>query len=198
MGKLVTNPPKIFNVNWFRQDKDGNFIWPGFGDNMRVLEWILKRCDDAVDARETAIGYVPYAEDIDISELDYDIAPGHKFGIDDLKEILEVDEARWGFEADELESYYRNSIGSRIPDELWQCLNTLKEKCAPAKAAAETAAAEEKKTGPAAGTEEAQPEAAPAYTGKKRGRKPGSKNKPKQPEPAPVKRGRGRPRKNPQ
>ena len=198
MGKLVTNPPKIFNVNWFRQDKDGNFIWPGFGDNMRVLEWILKRCDDAVDARETAIGYVPYAEDIDISELDYDIAPGHKFGIDDLKEILEVDEARWGFEADELESYYRNSIGSRIPDELWQCLNTLKEKCAPAKAAAEAAAAEEKKTGPAAGTEEAQPEAAPAYTGKKRGRKPGSKNKPKQPEPAPVKRGRGRPRKNPQ
>ena len=198
MGKLVTNPPKIFNVNWFRQDKDGNFIWPGFGDNMRVLEWILKRCDDAVDARETAIGYVPYAEDIDISELDYDIAPGHKFGIDDLKEILEVDEARWGFEADELESYYRNSIGSRIPDELGQGLNTLKEKCAPAKAPPEPAAAEEKKTGPAAGTEEAQPEAAPAYTGKKRGRKPGSKNKPKQPEPAPVKRGRGRPRKNPQ
>lgn len=193
MGKIVKNPPKIFNVNWFRQDKDGNFIWPGFGDNMRVLEWILKRCEDSVGAKETAIGYVPNAEDIDISELDYEIAPGHKFGIDDLKGILEVDEARWGFEADELEGYYNNSIGSRIPKELWDCLNTLKANCAEAKAAAEAAmpAAE---AAPAAEGEAEKP----AYTGKKRGRKPGSTNKKKaQPEVQPVKRGRGRPRKNP-
>ncbi len=199
MGKLVKNPPKIFNVNWFRQDNDGNFIWPGFGDNMRVLEWIIKRCDNLVDAKETAIGYVPNAEEIDITDLDYNIAPDHKFGIDDLKEILAVDEARWGYEAEELEGYYKNSIGDRIPAELWECLNTLKANCAAAKAKADA----EK---PA--TESVQPEAATAeaadaaeekkpYTGKKRGRKPGwRKVKPEQAEPAPVKRGRGRPRKN--
>ena len=189
---IVKNPPKIFNVNWFRQDKDGNFIWPGFGDNMRVLEWILKRCEDSVGAQETAIGYVPNAEDIDISDLDYEIAPGHKFGIDDLKEILRVDEARWGYEADELEGYYTNSIGDRIPRELWDCLNTLKENCAGAKAAAEAAMPKE-----AAAAEAPAEGVKPAYTGKKRGRKPGSGKKP-QPDVPVVKRGRGRPRKNPQ
>ena len=196
MGKIVKNPPKIFNVNWFRQDKDGNFIWPGFGDNMRVLEWILKRCEDSVDAKETAIGYVPYAEDIDISELDYEIAPEHKFGLDDLKGILEVDEARWGFEADELENYYNNAIGSRIPKELWECLNTLKANCADAKAKAEAAMP---KAQPEVKAEAATAEEKPAYTGKKRGRKPGSGKKAQpQPEVQAVKRGRGRPRKNPQ
>ena len=194
MGKIVKNPPKIFNVNWFRQDKDGNFIWPGFGDNMRVLEWILKRCEDSVGAKETAIGYVPNAEDIDISELDYEIAPGHKFGIEDLKGILEVDEARWGYEAEELEGYYTGSIGSRIPKELWDCLNTLKANCAEAyaEAKANAPAAAEPAVSPAA-----EGEAKPAYTGKKRGRKPGSTNKKKQPDVPQVKRGRGRPRKNP-
>ena len=130
MGKIVKNPPKIFNVNWFRQDEDGNFIWPGFGDNMRVLEWILKRCEGTVDAVETAIGYVPKAEDIDLDELDYEIAPGHKFAIDDLKGILAVDKQRWAAEAEELEGYYRNTIKTRVPAELYDCLQTLKDNCA--------------------------------------------------------------------
>ena len=130
IGKIVKNPPKIFNVNWFRQDEDGNFIWPGFGDNMRVLEWILKRCEGTVDAVETAIGYVPKAEDIDLDELDYEIAPGHKFAIDDLKGILQVDKQRWAAEAEELEGYYRNKIKTRVPAELYDCLQTLKDNCA--------------------------------------------------------------------
>ncbi len=67
MGEILGDkPPKIFNVNWFRVDDEGHFIWPGFGDNMRVLEWMLKRCDGEVDAVETAIGYVPKAEDINL------------------------------------------------------------------------------------------------------------------------------------
>ena len=166
---------------------------------MRVLEWIIKRCDNLVGAKETAIGYVPNAEEIDITDLDYNIAPDHKFGIDDLKEILAVDEARWGYEAEELEGYYKNSIGDRIPAELWECLNTLKANCAAAKAkadaekpAAESVQPETATAEAADGAEEKKP-----YTGKKRGRKPGwRKIKPEQAEPAPVKRGRGRPRKN--
>ena len=127
MGKKASNPPKIFNVNWFRQDEEGNFMWPGFGDNMRVLEWILKRCDGAIGADETPIGYVPKAEDIDISGLDYDISENRKFDIGALKEILAVDKQKWLNEAEEIESYYREVIKSRIPGELWHCLETLKK-----------------------------------------------------------------------
>ena len=130
MGKIVKNPPKIFNVNWFRTDKDGNFMWPGFGDNMRVLEWILKRCDGSVDAEETAIGYVPKAEDIDLTDLDYEICEGKKFGLNELKEILAVDKAKWAKEAEEIEGYYTGTIKDRIPAELLECLNTLKQNCA--------------------------------------------------------------------
>ena len=74
MGEMLGDKaPKIFNVNWFRVDEDGHFIWPGFGDNLRVLEWILKRCDNEVDAVETAIGYVPKPEDINLEGLkDFD------------------------------------------------------------------------------------------------------------------------------
>ena len=129
MGKKIANPPKIFNVNWFRQDEDGNFMWPGFGDNMRVLEWILKRCDGTVGAQETAIGYVPNAEDIDISELDYEIAEGKKFDVNALKDILTIDKEKWAKEADEIEGYYKNTIKDRIPAELWESLETLKNNC---------------------------------------------------------------------
>ena len=143
MGKKIKNPPKIFNVNWFRTDKDGNFMWPGFGDNMRVLEWILKRCSDTpVDAEETAIGYVPKPEDIDLTDLDYEICAGKKFGVDDLAAILAVDKEKWAKEADEIEGYYNGTIKDRIPKELWDCLATLKSNCkiekkAPAKTAEE-------------------------------------------------------------
>ena len=120
MGKKVTNPPKIFNVNWFRQDANGEFLWPGFGDNMRVLEWILNRCDNAVDAQETAIGYVPYAKDIDLEGLDY--------SRETLESILYVDKARWSAEADEIKEFYKQ-FGDKLPKELSDCLATLKANC---------------------------------------------------------------------
>ena len=121
MGKKVKNPPKIFNVNWFRQDQNGEFLWPGFGDNMRVLDWILKRCSDSVDAQETAIGYVPYAKDIDLEGLDY--------SRDTLESILYVDKARWSSEADEIAEFYKQ-FGDKLPAELSESLKTLKENCA--------------------------------------------------------------------
>lgn len=120
MGTKVKNPPKIFNVNWFRQGENGEFLWPGFGDNMRVLDWILKRCAGEVSAQETAIGYVPYAKDIDLDGLDMTTA--------DLEKILYIDKARWSAEADEIAEYYKQ-FGDRLPKELKESLATLKKNC---------------------------------------------------------------------
>ena len=115
--KLGDKAPKIFNVNWFRLDENGNFIWPGFGDNLRVLEWIIKRCEGEVDAQETAIGYVPYAEDINLEGLD--------FSIDTLKSILEVNNDQWSKEAEGIEEFYAK-FGDKLPKELRDQLDTLK------------------------------------------------------------------------
>jgi len=118
MGKkLGDKAPKIFNVNWFRTDDEGNFIWPGFGDNMRVLNWIIDRCEGEADASETAIGYVPKPEDIDLTDLDMDI--------DTLKGILTVDKATWEKEAAEIEEHYKK-FGDRLPKEIKAQLDTLK------------------------------------------------------------------------
>ena len=118
MGKkLGDKAPKIFNVNWFRLDDEGHFIWPGFGDNMRVLNWIIDRCEGKVDAVETPIGFVPKAEDIDLTDLDFDI--------ETLKSILEVDKDTWTKEANEIEEHYKK-FGDRLPEELVNQLNTLK------------------------------------------------------------------------
>jgi len=70
MQQRIPNPPKLFMVNWFRKGPDGKFLWPGFGDNMRVLKWILDRCDGRVDARETLIGYTPREEDLVLDGID--------------------------------------------------------------------------------------------------------------------------------
>ena len=118
MGKkLGDKAPKIFNVNWFRTDDEGNFIWPGFGDNMRVLNWIIDRCEGKADATETAIGYVPKPEDIDLTDLDMDI--------DTLKSILTVDKDTWTKEAAEIEEHYKK-FGDRLPKEIRAQLETLK------------------------------------------------------------------------
>ena len=118
MGKkLGDKAPKIFNVYWFRLDDEGHFLWPGFGDNFRVLEWILKRCAGEVDAQETAIGYVPYAEDINLEGLDYTISEGHKFGIEDLKSILTVEAPYWLEDIKSIREFYAK-IGEAMPKEL--------------------------------------------------------------------------------
>ena len=111
--------PKIFNVNWFRKDDDGNFLWPGFGDNLRVLEWIIKRCDGKVDADETAIGYVPKAEDINLEGIEDEVSDAQ------LKEILSVDNSLWDAEVAGIEEFYAK-FGDKLPATLKNELETLK------------------------------------------------------------------------
>ena len=120
MGKLIPNPPKIFHVNWFRTDDDGNFIWPGFGDNMRVLEWILARCDDKIGARESAIGYLPFANDISIEGL-ADIT------LDTIEELLKVDTASWLEDIQNIKAFY-SQVGKRVPNELYFELSELEKR----------------------------------------------------------------------
>ena len=119
--KLGDKAPKIFNVNWFRTDDEGNFVWPGFGDNMRVLNWIIDRCEGNADATETAIGYIPKPEDIDLTDLDMDM--------DTLKSILKVDKDVWTKEAEEIEEHYKK-FGDRLPEELRAQLSNLKDNLA--------------------------------------------------------------------
>ncbi|NBK79659.1 phosphoenolpyruvate carboxykinase (GTP) [bacterium D16-76] len=122
MGEtLGDKAPKIFNVNWFRVDEEGHFIWPGFGDNLRVLEWIVKRCEGEVDAVETPIGFVPKPEDINLEGLE-------DFSIDTLKGILEVDKEKWAKEAAGVEEFY-TKFGDKLPAALRDELNTLKANC---------------------------------------------------------------------
>ena len=118
MGEKIANKPKIFNVNWFRTDDNGNFIWPGFGDNMRVLEWIINRCEDKVDAVETPIGFVPKAEDINIEGLE-------DVNLDTIKELLTIDKENWKKEAEGIEGFYGEL--TRVPAELYAQLETLKK-----------------------------------------------------------------------
>ena len=117
MGTKIPHAPKIFHVNWFRTDDEGNFIWPGFGDNMRVLMWILDRCAGKVDADMTAIGYVPKAEDICIEGLE-------GVTLDTIKELLTVDNASWLEDIQNIKDFYKQ-VGDRVPEALYDELAAL-------------------------------------------------------------------------
>ena len=119
MGKVIKHAPKIFHVNWFRTDDEGHFIWPGFGDNMRVLMWILARCEGKASAVETPIGFVPNAEDINIEGLDIDI--------DTVKDLLSVDKELWLEDCKAIREFYAQ-VGDRVPAELYDELSALEER----------------------------------------------------------------------
>ena len=118
MGKTIANAPKIFHVNWFRTDDEGHFIWPGFGDNFRVLLWILDRCEDKVGAVETPIGYVPNPEDINIEGID-------GITLDTVRDLLSVDKAAWLEDISNIEEFYAQ-VGDRVPAILYEELEALK------------------------------------------------------------------------
>lgn len=119
MGKRIPHAPKIFHVNWFRTDDEGHFIWPGFGDNMRVVMWILARCAGEVDAVETPIGFVPKPEDINIEGLD-------GVTVDTVKNLLTIDKQSWLDDVENIKAFYKQ-VGDRVPQEMYTELAQLEE-----------------------------------------------------------------------
>ncbi|MGC8765452.1 MAG: phosphoenolpyruvate carboxykinase (GTP) [Brevinematia bacterium] len=120
IGKM-TEPeklPKIFHVNWFRKTKDGKWLWPGYGENSRVLKWIFERCDNEGKAVETPIGYLPTIDAISLPK---------GVSVDDIKELLEVKKDEWLREVELIEEHYR-AFGDRLPVELWSELYNLKKR----------------------------------------------------------------------
>ena len=111
MGHRMAKPPKIFHVNWFRTDEDGHFLWPGYGENLRVIEWILARCRGEADAVKTPIGYVPTPESLDLNGLD--------IPQESLAKLLTVNRADWYQETDEVASFF-HTFGKRLPPVLWE------------------------------------------------------------------------------
>ncbi|HEY6454028.1 MAG TPA: phosphoenolpyruvate carboxykinase (GTP) [Steroidobacteraceae bacterium] len=118
VGAKLKNPPKIFHVNWFRRDEQGKFLWPGYGDNLRVLAWMLERVAGTTGATETAIGALPRPQDLNVKGLD--ITPAA------LDELLRVDPAQWRKEVGELRKYL-GQYGSRLPPALTQNLDTVEK-----------------------------------------------------------------------
>jgi phosphoenolpyruvate carboxykinase (GTP) len=119
VGTKLKTPPQIFHVNWFRQDSAGKFLWPGFGDNLRVLRWIIDRCKGTAKARDTAIGQLPGPQDLDIQGLE--LAPGA------LDELLAVDPVLWRAEFEGVADYL-DEFGTRVPRALVAELNESLER----------------------------------------------------------------------
>ncbi|XP_030024153.2 phosphoenolpyruvate carboxykinase [GTP] isoform X1 [Manduca sexta] len=109
--------PKIFHVNWFRKDDQGKFLWPGFGENSRVLDWILRRCDDEPCHTETPLGYVPSDGALNTKDL----------GKINMQSLFSIPKDFWMQEVDAIEKYFKEEVGEDLPAEMWQELNKLKK-----------------------------------------------------------------------
>jgi phosphoenolpyruvate carboxykinase (GTP) len=109
MGKRIPHPPKVFHVNWFRKGADGKFLWPGFGENVRVLKWILERVEGKAEAKETPIGFVPTQDSLTLDGMNISDAA--------LEELLEVNAADWSREAEEI-GIFLEEFGDSLPKEI--------------------------------------------------------------------------------
>ncbi|MCG3179063.1 MAG: Phosphoenolpyruvate carboxykinase [GTP] [Phycisphaerae bacterium] len=138
MGQRVKSPPPIFHVNWFRQDDDGNYLWPGFGENLRIIEWILARSRGEIGAVETPLGLVPRLEDLDMSGLD---VPAKA-----MNELFSIDADAWLAETEDIAAFF-DQFGTRMPREMHAQLAALRKRMTAVKEkpAAQTRAAAKKK-----------------------------------------------------
>ena len=112
------NLPEVFTVNWFRKDENGKFMWPGFGENMRVLEWIVNRVSGKLESKSSPIGDMPLTKDLNLENLD--------FSVESLEKLLEVDDDAWLAEAESIQEYL-DEFGSRVPKELYDQLSNIKK-----------------------------------------------------------------------
>ena len=121
IGKKLTNPPRIYNVNWFKTDDNGKFLWPGFGENLRVLNWIIDRCcpGGAAGAGETPIGYIPEADDLDMSGLN---VPAEA-----MDKLLSISKEDWAEDMKNIEPFFK-TFGDRMPKAMWDEYNGLKKR----------------------------------------------------------------------
>jgi len=119
MGKKMSKPPRIFHVNWFRTADRGEFLWPGYGENLRVLEWILDRCNNKAEAIKTPIGYLPRSKDIDMTGL--------KLSENALEQLLMIDNREWLKELDLIKEFF-SQFKKDLPQELWQEYEALEER----------------------------------------------------------------------
>ncbi|MFH1867895.1 MAG: phosphoenolpyruvate carboxykinase (GTP) [Candidatus Omnitrophota bacterium] len=119
IGKKLKKPPKIFHVNWFRQDKNGKFLWPGFGENLRILEWIFKRCSNKVGAKKTPIGYVPNPSDVDMTGLEISKPK--------VSELYSIDRKEWKRELEGQREFLKIFKGD-LPPEILKEYSALKRR----------------------------------------------------------------------
>jgi phosphoenolpyruvate carboxykinase (GTP) len=115
-GSKLKAPPQVFHVNWFRRDAQGRFLWPGYGDNLRVLRWMIDRCMGRVGSRETAIGHLPVPTDLDLGGLAIDATV--------LQELLAVRPDAWRAEMAAVGEYL-DGFGTRVPAQLRQQLGEI-------------------------------------------------------------------------
>ncbi len=117
IGRRMSKPPKIFHVNWFRTDENGKFLWPGYGENLRVIEWILDRCRGEADAVKTPIGYVPAPESLDLKGLN--------INRETLDKLFQINPNDWLAEIDDVAQFFQR-FGNRLPRALWDQLESLR------------------------------------------------------------------------
>jgi len=113
--------PRVFHVNWFRQDRAGNYLWPGYSENLRVLDWIIRRCEGQVSALDTPIGLLPRAGDIDINGLEVDGAA--------LDALLSINSPAWQDELEAVDQYLK-TFGDRVPKRLSEELEGIRQRLA--------------------------------------------------------------------
>ena len=110
MGKRMAKRPRVFHVNWFRTDRHGKFIWPGYRENLRILEWVFDRCNGTVGAERSPIGYLPRATDIDMT--------GIKIQPHEMSELFKIDRCSWQEELKDIRKFFKR-FGRSLPSELW-------------------------------------------------------------------------------
>ena len=118
----MKNPPKMFVVNWFRRDEDGRFLWPGFGENIRVLRWIIERTKGIVHAKETPIGLVPMLKGSSALEQE-----GLNIPFNNLRKVFEVKSDEWKEEINMAEEFF-SVFGDKIPEEIRRKLSEMRRR----------------------------------------------------------------------